>query len=36
MNSGWQEFTGRDVPADLGDGWTDGLHPQDRSATATA
>lgn len=30
VNSGWQEFTGRDVPADLGDGWTDGLHPQDR------
>ncbi|MBN9790011.1 hypothetical protein DMP17_15585 [Pseudonocardia sp. TMWB2A] len=30
VNSGWQEFTGREVPADLGDGWTDGLHPQDR------
>lgn len=30
VNSGWQEFTGREASADLDDGWTDGLHPHDR------
>jgi PAS domain S-box-containing protein len=29
VNRGFLEFTGRSMEAELGDGWTDGLHPQD-------
>ncbi len=30
VNAGWTAFTGRDAHADLGDGWRDGIHPDDR------
>ena len=29
-NAGWRRFTGRDPAQDLGEGWRDGLHPDDR------
>src|SRR3954465_11754661 len=30
VNRGWTAFTGRTTDAERGDGWADGLHPQDR------
>jgi PAS domain S-box-containing protein len=32
VNARWLEFTGRPVAAELEDGWTDRLHPEDRAA----
>ncbi|PVY96510.1 ATP-binding protein [Actinomycetospora cinnamomea] len=29
-NAGWRRFTGRDEGEERGDGWQDGLHPDDR------
>jgi PAS domain S-box-containing protein len=29
VNQGWLEFTGRSIEAELGNGWTDGIHPED-------
>ena len=36
FNRPWIEFTGRDPEAELGFGWTEGLHPDDREATLAA
>ena len=33
MNARWLEFTGRPAAAELGCGWTDRIHPEDRDAT---
>ncbi|MGX5655091.1 SpoIIE family protein phosphatase [Geodermatophilus nigrescens] len=30
LNAGWTAYTGRPDAAELGDGWREGLHPQDR------
>jgi PAS domain S-box-containing protein len=32
LNRPWLEFTGRDLEEELGDGWTDGIHPADVAA----
>jgi two-component system, cell cycle sensor histidine kinase and response regulator CckA len=32
VNARWLEFTGRQTTAELGDGWADRLHPDDRPA----
>jgi PAS domain S-box-containing protein len=32
VNTRWLEFTGRQAAAELGDGWADRLHPEDRAA----
>jgi PAS domain S-box-containing protein len=32
VNGQWLEFTGRPIAAELGGGWTDRLHPDDRAA----
>ena len=29
VNAGWTAFTGRDAGAELGEGWRDGIHPDD-------
>lgn len=29
LNSGWLEFTGRRIEQELGNGWTQGVHPED-------
>jgi len=31
FNKGWLEFTGRRVDQEFGDGWMDGMHPDDRT-----
>jgi PAS domain S-box-containing protein len=36
FNRPWIEFTGRDAEAELGFGWTDGVHPDDIDATLEA
>ncbi len=30
LNAGWSAFTGRTAEEELGEGWREGLHPQDR------
>ena len=30
LNKAWLDYTGRDPAAELGDGWLDGMHPDDR------
>src|SRR5437870_5357508 len=36
FNRPWLEFTGRDLAAELGQGWTEGIHPEDRGRCLAA
>ncbi|SNS76067.1 anti-anti-sigma factor [Geodermatophilus saharensis] len=36
LNAAWTDFTGRPVSAERGDGWREGLHPQDRERYVAA
>ena len=36
VNAAWSRFTGRSDFQELGDGWTAGIHPDDRPAALTA
>ncbi|HEY1336892.1 MAG TPA: PAS domain-containing protein [Bryobacteraceae bacterium] len=36
FNQGWLTFTGRTLDQELGEGWTAGLHPDDRDTTLAA
>lgn len=36
VNQSWLRFTGRMLGEELGDGWLDGVHPDDRDACETA
>ncbi len=36
VNKHWLDFTGQRVETELGDGWKDGIHPDDRHPYATA
>jgi PAS domain S-box-containing protein len=36
FNPRWLEFTGRPLEAELGEGWMEGLHPDDRESCAAA
>jgi PAS domain S-box-containing protein len=36
VNAAWSRFTGRSARFELGDGWTAGIHPDDRPAAITA
>ncbi|MGY1662552.1 SpoIIE family protein phosphatase [Geodermatophilus sp. SYSU D00705] len=36
VNRGWTQFTGRPAREELGEGWTDRLHPEDRDRYAAA
>jgi PAS domain S-box-containing protein len=36
VNQGWLAFTGRTADEELGEGWAEGIHPDDREAYLTA